>query len=100
MNVFDCQESGKCCDEHCVEIDRLIFHNDCEQLVCFSIQIVQSALEKLRKPDPSIFQLTLSRLELDSDEAIFLDDTIENVVGARQIGIRSIEVTDPHLHNT
>jgi HAD superfamily hydrolase (TIGR01509 family) len=47
---------------------------------------------RIRKPDPRIFHLVLDRLKLNAADAVFLDDTEENVVAARQLGIRSIKV--------
>jgi len=52
--------------------------------------IVFSAEEGIKKPDPEIYQRTLSRLSVEPDEAIFVDDRLANVAGARQIGMQAI----------
>ncbi len=41
------------------------------------------------KPDPKIFLIALEQWEIDPDECLFFDDRIENVEGARSVGINS-----------
>jgi FMN phosphatase YigB (HAD superfamily) len=41
------------------------------------------------KPDPKIFLIALEQWEIDPEECLFFDDRIENVEGARSIGINS-----------
>jgi 2-haloacid dehalogenase len=48
--------------------------------------IVVSGVEKLVKPDAAIYQLALSRFGLEPGQAIFIDDTLPNVVAARENG--------------
>lgn len=48
----------------------------------------------LRKPDPEIFQRLLNEEEASVEEAIFLDDNLENIEAARALGIHSVHVTD------
>ncbi len=50
-----------------------------------------SAEEKLAKPDPRFYQLMLDRLGVKAEEAIFVDDFIENVEGARAAGITGVQ---------
>lgn len=52
--------------------------------------VLVSGKEKLKKPDPKIYQLTLSRFNIDADKAIFIDDNLRNVKAAEGVGIRSI----------
>ena len=49
--------------------------------------LVISAEEKIAKPDPRIYQLALERLGVQADEAIFLDDFIENIHAANALGL-------------
>jgi len=51
--------------------------------------------EGLEKPDPQIFHRALSRLEVIPQEAIFLDDKLKNIQGARVIGMAGVYVIDP-----
>lgn len=44
----------------------------------------------IMKPDPKIYQIALEYLAVEPDEAVFIDDFIENIQGARQIGIHTI----------
>ena len=52
--------------------------------------VIISGCEGVIKPDPAIFELTLERLGVAAEEAVFVDDTRENVAAARQIGLRAI----------
>jgi len=58
-------------------------------LASFDHQIL-SAEVRLVKPDPAIFQLCLDRLDVRAPEAIFVDDTKENVAGAQSLGFATI----------
>lgn len=53
--------------------------------------IVVSAEEGIMKPNTIIYQRTLDRLGRSAEEAIFIDDGHENVVAARDLGMRSIQ---------
>lgn len=52
--------------------------------------IITSFEEKLLKPDPKIYQLTLKRIGCKAEEAVFIDDSEKNVIGAQQVGIYGI----------
>jgi putative hydrolase of the HAD superfamily len=49
--------------------------------------------EGIAKPDPKAFELTLERLGLQPDEAVFIDDTREHVEAARKLGLQGILFT-------
>ena len=53
-------------------------------------QIVISAEVGILKPDPRIYHLALNGLGVAPNEAIFIDDFKENIVGALDIGMRAI----------
>lgn len=55
--------------------------------------IVISAEEKVMKPDPAIFLRTLERLGRRPEEAVFIDDFIQNVTAAREVGMAAIHFT-------
>jgi epoxide hydrolase-like predicted phosphatase len=57
--------------------------------------VVDSCDVGLRKPDPEIFRLTCSRLEVAPETAVFLDDTRRHVEAAREVGLHAILVRDP-----
>lgn len=44
----------------------------------------------LIKPMAAIYEHTLEQLNVRADQALFLDDRIENVEGARQVGLHSL----------
>jgi putative hydrolase of the HAD superfamily len=57
--------------------------------------VIESAVVGLRKPDPRIYELALSKLGVDAAEAVFLDDLGINLKPAREMGMTTIKVTDP-----
>jgi len=52
--------------------------------------VVVSGEEGLTKPDPAIYRLTLDRLGVAPEEAVFVDDWRPNVEGARQLGMTGL----------
>lgn len=57
--------------------------------------ILVSGSENLKKPDPAIFELLLSRYEIDRSKAIFIDDNIHNYEAAKKLGIKSVHFISP-----
>jgi len=53
--------------------------------------IVVSGRENLIKPDPSIYQLCLSRNKLNPGQSVFIDDVLENVMAAREAGMHGVQ---------
>lgn len=53
-------------------------------------EIVVSGLVGVQKPDPAIYQVTLRRLGLVPQESIFVDDFIENLDAARDLGMQTL----------
>ena len=54
---------------------------------------VISGFEGLVKPEPEIFELLLSRFDLDAARTVFIDDSPVNIEAARRIGINAIQFT-------
>ena len=52
--------------------------------------LVFSCKEGLRKPGKRIYKLTVERLDVQPQEAIFIDDKKEYVLGAEKIGLNTI----------
>jgi len=57
--------------------------------------VVESSRVGVRKPDPRFYTLACEQLEIHASEAVFLDDLGVNLKPARQLGMRTIKVTDP-----
>ncbi|UCH60878.1 MAG: HAD family phosphatase [Anaerolineales bacterium] len=57
--------------------------------------VVISAEVGLAKPDPNIYLLAAERLGVLPQEAVFVDDFIENVQGARQVGMQAVHFRAP-----
>jgi epoxide hydrolase-like predicted phosphatase len=60
----------------------------------FDVMVI-SAEVGVKKPDPRIYQIVLERLDVTPEEAVFVDDFIENVEAARQQGMYAIHFQDP-----
>jgi HAD superfamily hydrolase (TIGR01509 family) len=57
--------------------------------------IIISAEVGLAKPDPRIFALAISQLNITPAEAVFVDDFLENVEAAQNFGLHAIRFLDP-----
>jgi putative hydrolase of the HAD superfamily len=61
----------------------------------FSV-VVDSSEVGMRKPDPRIYELTCERIGTETAATIFLDDNLENIAAATDLGIETVLVTpDP-----
>jgi putative hydrolase of the HAD superfamily len=58
-------------------------------------QMIISAEVGLKKPDAPIYALALEKLGVQPAEAVFVDDFIENVEGARAVGMQAIHFQQP-----
>ncbi|XP_078599605.1 acyl-CoA dehydrogenase family member 10-like isoform X1 [Branchiostoma floridae x Branchiostoma japonicum] len=54
--------------------------------------VVESAVERMRKPELKIYSHTLERLKVKPEEAVFLDDIGSNLKPAKEMGITTIQV--------
>jgi len=52
--------------------------------------VVISAEEKLIKPDEALFNRVLARYSLLAESILFIDDTLENIQTARQLGMQTV----------
>ncbi len=57
--------------------------------------IIISSEVGMMKPDPSIYKLALEIIGCAPEEVVFIDDFIDNVEGARIIGIHGLMFTGP-----
>ncbi|MBI2800877.1 MAG: HAD-IA family hydrolase [Gammaproteobacteria bacterium] len=55
--------------------------------------VIESSKEGLRKPDPRIYTLACSRMQVSPTEVVYLDDLGINLKPARALGMRTIKVT-------
>lgn len=58
-------------------------------------EILVSGKEKLKKPDPKIYELALERFKIDRSTAIFIDDSARNIKGSEDVGVKGIHFTSP-----
>jgi 2-haloacid dehalogenase len=59
--------------------------------------IIVSGEEKTRKPFKDIYELTLNRFKIKSENSLFIDDNLRNVQAARALGINSIHFKSASL---
>lgn len=52
--------------------------------------MVISGIEKVMKPDHRIFELALRRFGIEAGETVFIDDNLNNVQAASEVGMRGI----------
>jgi putative hydrolase of the HAD superfamily len=52
--------------------------------------VVDSAFVGTRKPEPQIYELTLERLGVAPEQALFIDDIEVNCIAARELGLRAV----------
>ncbi len=57
--------------------------------------MIISAEVGVMKPDARIFQIALEKLGVIPSESVFLDDFLENIVGARAAGMQTIHFIQP-----
>jgi 2-haloacid dehalogenase len=59
--------------------------------------IVVSAFEKMVKPDREIYELILNRYNLLADESLFIDDNLNNINAAKELGFSTIHINGESL---
>lgn len=57
--------------------------------------IVVSGIEKSRKPHASFYNLLLDRYKVNPSRAIFIDDNLKNIEGAKAVGLDAILFKSP-----
>jgi epoxide hydrolase-like predicted phosphatase len=55
-------------------------------------EVVDSSHVGVRKPEPAIYALTCDRMAISPDEAVFLDDNVDNIEAARAYGMEVVHV--------
>lgn len=58
-------------------------------------EILVSGKEGMKKPSAEIYELALSRFGIDPSTAIFIDDSLKNVKGAGEVGIKAFHFSSP-----
>ncbi|MBW8012090.1 MAG: HAD family phosphatase [Chloroflexi bacterium] len=57
--------------------------------------LIISAEVGLMKPEPAIYELALEQSSSIAEEAIFIDDSLDNVTGARNVGMHAVHFQNP-----
>lgn len=53
--------------------------------------ILVSGVEMTRKPFAKIYEIILERYQLRASASVFIDDNLDNVIGARKVGMKAIQ---------
>lgn len=57
--------------------------------------IVVSGVERVVKPDPRIYNILLRRNGLNPGDCIYIDDSLDNLISAKNLGMSTIMFTSP-----
>jgi 2-haloacid dehalogenase len=57
--------------------------------------IVVSGRERCRKPSAEFYQILFDRYNVHPASALFIDDNVKNIEGAKQVGLQTIHFTTP-----
>jgi len=57
--------------------------------------ILVSGEERMKKPHPDIYKLTIERFNLNPGSTLFIDDSLRNVEGAIDCGLQAIQFESP-----
>jgi 2-haloacid dehalogenase len=57
--------------------------------------IVVSGVEKMKKPDVSIYLVIMERYDLEPENTLFIDDSLPNVEVAKDLGFKTIHFKEP-----
>ena len=57
--------------------------------------ILVSGQEKIRKPDPAIYEMILDRFQIKKNTTLFIDDNLRNITAAKEVGIPSVHFQSP-----
>ena len=52
--------------------------------------IVVSGDERIKKPDYKFYQILLNRYDVDAKKSVFIDDALENIKAAKELGFHTI----------
>ncbi len=72
-----------------------IRHGNDYRFLNYFEDIVVSGVEGVIKPDPEIYKILLQRNKLDPKNCIYIDDNLNNLVSAQNLGMSTIEFTSP-----
>ncbi len=79
---------------HLEAVNKIIFKTIGENsLDPFFHKAYFSHLMKMRKPGQEIFKFVLKENNLKANETLFMDDILENINGAKSVGIQTIHIT-------
>src|ERR1043166_426250 len=78
------------CEPHIEEINKYLYNeHGVRNFSDYFEKTYYSCRVGLRKPDPEIFNLVLRENNLNADETVFIDDTVQHVRAAGECGIRA-----------
>ncbi len=81
---------------HIEDYNKILFNTfGVQNLSVFFEREYYSHLIHMRKPDAEVFELILNENKLKPEETLFIDDSIQHVEGAKQLGIKAYHLDIP-----
>ena len=62
----------------------------CLMILSLLLLLLNSGCALLRKPEKEIYEIAMQRANANPQECLFIDDLLENIQAAKQIGIEGI----------
>lgn len=59
--------------------------------------ILVSGQEGMRKPFPEIYELLISRYNINKDKTVFIDDSVDNIEGGEAVGLKGIHFKNSEI---
>ena len=96
--ISTCAEHYKtaCLTNNFASSERVVSETVAEVYSLFDA-VLESRVLGVRKPDPRFYELACTRLGVEPEESVFLDDLGVNLKPARLLGMHTIKVTDPDV---
>lgn len=67
-----------------------------EKVIDIFETVIISAEVKVAKPEARIYSIALEQAQVQAEEAVFVDDVLENIEACEKIGMQGILFKDPH----
>jgi len=81
---------------HFVEVEKILEkHTGVSSLSAMFEKVYLSYEMGMCKPHPGIYQYVLKNADLKASETLFIDDNLNNIEGASQLGIKTIHLQPP-----
>jgi len=74
---------------------QLVWSKQFKQVLSLFREVFVSSEIGKRKPEPAAFHAISCEIGLKLENILFFDDSLENIVGAKKVGMQTVQVTSP-----